>query len=168
MEKQLHIADTNFWQDVLSIIDSLPFYVILVDERHYILQTNRAVQEHLGVNREEIIGQYCPKAIHGIEGPFYGCPLEESVETGRPVEREVLDKESGRWLNSAIYPTEMLTEDGRQIFFHMVTDISDHKQEKIERCKGEKYDRECFAERATGTGSDTDSEQAGEVECLKP
>ena len=128
MKKELNIDDNRSWRNILAILDSLPFYVLLVDEHHYIIQANKAVRSHLGVNRRDIVGQYCPKAVHGIDGPFHGCPLEESVEKGLPVEREVLDKETGRWLMSAIYPTSMSTKDGTKIYFHMVNDISARKQ----------------------------------------
>ena len=128
MKKELNTADSKTLSAILDIMDAVPFYVILVDEHHYIIQANKAVRLHLGVNRRDIVGQYCPKVVHGINGPFDGCPLEESVETGQPVEKEVLDKESGYWLSSAIYPTNTFTEDGRKIFFHMVLDISARKR----------------------------------------
>ncbi len=128
VEDKSYGADIGVRLDILDILDSLPFYVLLVDEEHYILEANRAVQTQLGVEHKDIIGKYCPKAIHDIDEPFPGCPLEEAVEKGQAVEREVLDEKSGRWLRSAIYPTRGWTRDGKRIFFHMVTDITDRKQ----------------------------------------
>ena len=69
---------TKIWVDISEILDALPFYVLLVDENHNILQANSKVREHLNVEPREIIGKYCPKVIHGIDGPFEGCPLEEA------------------------------------------------------------------------------------------
>lgn len=112
---------------VQALIDSLPFYVLLVDENHTIVKANAAVMNQLGLNPEDMIGQYCPKVVHGIEGPFHGCPLEESVETGEAQEKEVFDDNSGRWLSSAIYPTNLSTESGYRVYFHMVMDISEKK-----------------------------------------
>lgn len=112
---------------IQRLIDSLPFYVLLVDENHTILKANRAVINQLGYKPDDIIGQYCPKVVHGIDGPFHGCPLEESVETGKALEREVFDEHSGRWLSSAIYPTELSTNEGYGVYFHMVLDISERK-----------------------------------------
>lgn len=128
VEDELHGADTNVGRDILDILDALPFYVLLIDEHHYILHANRAVQAHTGLESKDVVGQYCPKVIHGIDEPFYACPLEEAVEKGQAVEREAFDPESGRWISSAIYPTGGLTQDGRRIFFHMITDITDRKQ----------------------------------------
>lgn len=128
MESKLQSIDTNIDINILDILDALPFYVMLIDEEHHILQVNKAVQTHIGVAPEDIIGKYCPKVIHGIDGPFEGCPLEEAVEKNEAVEREVFDSQSGRWLLSAIYPTRGMTRDGKRILFHMVTDITDKKQ----------------------------------------
>jgi len=80
------------------------------------------------VKREDILGKYCPMVIHGLEHPFDGCPLEEAAEKNQAIERELFDPRSGRWITSAIYPTTALTQDGKIIFFHMVTDITERKQ----------------------------------------
>jgi len=127
-EDGLHVADTNVGLDILDILDALPFYVLLIDEHHYILQANNAVRAQLGVEPKDIVGKYCPKVIHGLDEPFYACPLEEAVEKGQAVEREAFDPGSGRWVYSAIYPTRGMTQDGRRIFFHMVTDITERKE----------------------------------------
>jgi PAS domain S-box-containing protein len=127
-EDGLHVADTNVGLDILDILDALPFYVLLIDEHHYILQANNAVKAQLGLEPKDIIGKYCPKVIHDLDGPFYGCPLEEAVEKGQAVEREAFDERSGRWISSAIYPTKGMTRDGKRIYFHMVTDITDRKE----------------------------------------
>jgi PAS domain S-box-containing protein len=114
--------------NVSDILDALPFYVMLIDEQHHILQANRAVQTQLGVNVKDIIAKYCPTVIHGLDEPWYACPLEEAAQKGQPVEREALDRQSGRWVRSAIYPTRKSTADGSRIFFHTVSDITDRKQ----------------------------------------
>ena len=118
----------NVGLDILDILDALPFYVLLIDEHHHILEANSAVQAQLGLKPEDIIGKYCPEAVHGLSEPWYACPLEEAVRKGQAVEREALDQESGRWIRSAVYPTRKLTPDGSRIFFHMVSDITDRKQ----------------------------------------
>ncbi|MBI5554374.1 MAG: hypothetical protein HY920_00785 [Elusimicrobia bacterium] len=107
------------------MVKALPFYVLLVDERHYILFANKAVKEQLPVNLGKILGRYCPKVIHGLNKPFPGCPLEEAVNSGQSLEKVFFDSKSGRWLNSAVYPTRRLTAAGRKIFVHFVQDITD-------------------------------------------
>lgn len=113
---------------ITDVMEALPFYVMLVDGRHHILQANGAVRKLLQMEPWEIIGEYCPKLIHGVSEPWYACPLEEAVKKGQAVEREAFDENSGRWMRSAIYPTAGKTADGGKIFFHMVFDITDYKQ----------------------------------------
>ncbi len=47
-EEELSGADLTVGRDILDIMDALPFYVLLVDAQHYIIQGNRAVQALLG------------------------------------------------------------------------------------------------------------------------
>ncbi|MCR4394083.1 MAG: PAS domain-containing protein, partial [Dehalococcoidales bacterium] len=81
-----------------DILDAIPFYVLLVDEDHYIIEANKAVKTNLGIERDEIIGKYCPLVIHGIQEPYEGCPLEEAVERNTAIEKELYDKKTGRWV----------------------------------------------------------------------
>ena len=118
----------TFQLDLSDILDSLPSYVMLVDEDHRILQANTSVRSALGMDPEAIIGQYCPKVIHGLDRPWYACPLEEAASNGQAVEREAFDRGSGAWFRSAIYPTGKCTLDGKKIFFHMVADVTARKQ----------------------------------------
>lgn len=123
-----HGADVESLLHVSDILEALPFYVMLVDEEHQILAANGPVRAQLGAEPEAIRGKYCPEVIHGLDGPWYACPLEEAAVKGQPVEREALDQKTGRWISSAMYPTGRLTSDGRRIFFHMVSDITDRKE----------------------------------------
>ena len=127
-QDESHGAHMNVGVNITDILDALPFYVLLIDEHHYILQANSAVKTQLDLESKDIVGKYCPKVIHGLDEPFYACPLEEAVEKGQAVEREAFDPASGRWIKSAIYPTRRFTRDGRRIYFHMVSDITDRKQ----------------------------------------
>jgi PAS domain S-box-containing protein len=114
--------------DVQMLLDAIPFYVMLVDGEHNILFTNRALKADLGLDPEKIIGGYCPKVVHGIDEPYPGCPLEEALEQGRGIEREFFNSETGRWVSSAIYPTGSRTVEGRPIFLHFISDITERKQ----------------------------------------
>lgn len=121
-------TDTIIGEEIMDVLDALPFYVLLIDKHHYILQANSAVRSQLGVEPNDIVGMYCPKVIHGLDEPFYACPLEEALEKGQAVEKEAFDPESRRWVMSAVYPTEIFTADKRQVFVHMITDITDRKE----------------------------------------
>jgi PAS domain S-box-containing protein len=113
---------------ISNILDAFPFYVMLVDEEHHILQVNNVVRSALGIDPQAIVGKYCPSAVHGLDKPIDNCPLEEAARTDQAVEREIFDPASKRWIRSCIYPIKGSTADGKRIFFHMITDISDRKQ----------------------------------------
>jgi len=119
--------------DIQKIFDAFPNYILLLDDNHRILMANTAIKDALGVDPAEIKGGYCPKLVHGTEEPFPGCPLEEAVEKGVAVEREIYEPTFGRWLLSAVYPTTMKTETGQTIHVHVVYDITDRKiaEEKL-------------------------------------
>ena len=110
-------------------LDALPFYVILVDEDHQILAVNRAVTTQLEMEPEALIGCHCPLAVHGHEGEYAGCPLEQSLEQGgEPVEKEFYDEEAGIWVESMIYPVERPGPGGKRVFLHFVRDITERKR----------------------------------------
>jgi PAS domain S-box-containing protein len=120
--------DSNSQLDLQNILDAFPFYVLLVDSDHNIVMANKAVSSRLGVDRKDIIGLNCPMVIHGTEGAFSGCPLEEAAKKNSAIEREIFDEKSGHWIVSSIYPTGTITPTGKKIFLHMVTDVTIKKQ----------------------------------------
>jgi PAS domain S-box-containing protein len=113
--------------NILDILNAIPFYVLLVDESHYILEANSAVYKQLGVKREDILGKYCPMAIHGLPHAFPGCPLEDAVEKNKAIDRELFDPQSGRWCISSIYPITATTGYRKRVYLHMVTDVTERK-----------------------------------------
>lgn len=112
---------------IYDLINAMPFYVIILDSDHNIIESNEAVFSQLGKKREEILGKYCPSVIHGINQPFKGCPLEQAVETNQSVEQEQYDEKTGHWVRSIIYPIKSRNRNGRRLFLHIVQDITDKK-----------------------------------------
>ncbi len=120
---------------IQEIIDTLDFYVLLVDETHHIVLANKMTSTILGLENSRIVGKYCPKLIHGVEGTFPGCPLETAVRSGKTETVEMYDPGHGRWFDSRIYPTPFRTQAGQGIYLHMVFDITDKKtsQEQLQK-----------------------------------
>lgn len=104
--------------DAQSVIDSFPFYVLVIDEDHTIWMANQAVRRTLGVNPEDIIGGYCPEVVHDCNGPVAECPLEDAVRTGQDIEREMVDEVSGARAMSCMYETGYHTPEGKRLFLH--------------------------------------------------
>lgn len=109
-----------------AILDALPFYVMLVDEDHHIVALNQATYADLGRAPAELCGEFCPRAVHGVDA-YPGCPLKEAIDRQEPVETEILDKASGRFVASGMYPTRLLDDRGRTLYLHFTRDITAHK-----------------------------------------
>jgi PAS domain S-box-containing protein len=120
-------------QQIQHILDALPFYVILVDAGHNIVAANRKLMQDFNLSPQQLIGAQCPIVIHGIGSPIKDCPLVQASEMGEAVDNELFDSTTGRWLQAAAFPTELVTNDGRQVYIHFIRDITGIKitEEKL-------------------------------------
>jgi len=121
-------AEIELHGNLRAVLDAIPFYVLLVDRDHRIQLANKTMLSILNLSPGEEIGLFCPRAVHGIDSPYPGCPLEEAVLAGAAVDKEMYNEQLGRWFESGAYPTNYLTEDGRRVYLHMVRDITEVKQ----------------------------------------
>ncbi|MHB9088784.1 MAG: PAS domain S-box protein, partial [Thermoleophilia bacterium] len=129
--------------EIGKVLDSLPYYVMLVDADHHISFANKPARVALGRTQEELQGSYCPKEVHGLDHPYPGCPLEAAVK-GIEFEREYFDEATGRWSLLSAYPTGILNDKGKQLYYHAVQDITDKKQAQMEREATEQKFRDLF------------------------
>jgi diguanylate cyclase (GGDEF)-like protein/PAS domain S-box-containing protein len=109
-----------------KILDSLPFYVMLVDTDHNIQFANNAFRQSFGLSLKQVQGQYCPKLVHGLDHPYHGCPVQQAIKGGN-TEKEYFNEDIGRWLLTTAYPTGAKTKEGLDIYFHTVRDITEEK-----------------------------------------
>ncbi len=114
-------------QEIQYVIDALPFHVLLVDSSHTIVAANNAAKQDLGMSSEQLIGMYCPLVVHGCKTPIAECPLAEGLKKGKAVERDVFDSQHARWLNLAVYPTQLIASEGKPIYLHFAHDITQPK-----------------------------------------
>ena len=63
---------------------------------------------------------------------FPVAPLEEALDKGHSVEKDLLDPFYKSWVSSAIYETAYKTQDGKRVFFHVVRDITERKNAEAE------------------------------------
>lgn len=118
-------GEENVESTLQMLIDSLPFYVFLVDADHRIVMANEKIAEAFAVRPAEIIGMYCPTAVHGMNEPFPGCPLEDAVLSGKMVEKRLFDEIKGTWTLSGVYPTRLKTKEGKAVYIHTARDITE-------------------------------------------
>jgi signal transduction histidine kinase len=117
---------------ISDVLDAFPFYVMLVDRDHHIILANKAVSRDLGSDPKKIIGQYCPKTIHGLDGPFPGCPLEEAASRSQSVQAEMFDSGKGQWFKSGAYLIRKPKRGHKAIFLHTIQIITEEKLAKEE------------------------------------
>jgi PAS domain S-box-containing protein len=117
---------------IQEIIDASPVYVMLVDSDHRIILANKAVSRDLGADPKKIIGQYCPKTIHGLDGPIPGCPLEEAASRRRSSEVEIFDSAKGQWFKSGAYLIRRQERGHKALFLHTIRNITEEKLAKGE------------------------------------
>lgn len=129
-------------ESMRSVLDAFPFYVMLIDADHRILCANAAVTETLGVDPDEIQGGYCPTVVHGLDGPYEGCPLEKARRLSKAVEVEYLDAKTQKILKSGIFPTRYESSPGCTIYLHTVRDVTEQRQ--AERAAQRAHDAQRF------------------------
>jgi len=101
---------------------------MLVDENHQMLWLNQAAAESLGVDRQTAITAPCYRLVHGADQPPPDCPLRKMMAEGRAAESEMYQEQSGRWVQVGVYPSGQVTEDGRPVFLHTASDITERKR----------------------------------------
>ena len=125
--RTLHIL-TGDEVEIKNVIDALPFYVLMVDCDHKVVMANETLYTTFQLDPKDVVGAYCPKVIHGLDCPFLGCPVEKACELQESVEVELYDESQDSWMQSGAYMTNMVTVDNKQIFLHVVSDITEKKK----------------------------------------
>ncbi len=107
--------------------DAMPDIVAVIDDRHVIRRANRALAVKLGIDRSEVIGRCCYRAICGIEKPLSGCPGSMSVVSGMEQKEErFLEGLKGHYLISC---TPVYDAGGNATsFVEICRDISEQKK----------------------------------------
>lgn len=90
-----------------TLMDSIPYSLIVRDPAHRVLLANRAALLAYG---EEVLDGKCHHVCRGHDAPCDDCPAQEAVRTRRPVTREIWDPLRKDYLLISSFP--MLDEQG--------------------------------------------------------
>ena len=105
--------------------DAVPDLIVILDQEHRIVRSNRAMAEALGLEPSELVGRTCYEAVHGLPEPPDFCPHSKLLQDGQPHTAEVL--ELGREFLVTVSP--FLFAEGHAVgSVHVARDITDHKQ----------------------------------------
>jgi PAS domain S-box-containing protein len=88
----------------LDILDHIDDLISIHDKDFTILFANKAFADHLGMPREEIVGEKCYALVHASNLPVGNCPHRRTLAAGRASREVVVDPKSGRTLSVATYP----------------------------------------------------------------
>jgi signal transduction histidine kinase len=115
-------------EEMQPVLDAMPFYALLVDSCHRIIAVNDLARRDFELNPAHVIGAYCPLVIHDRPIPIEECPLTEAVLKGESVQREVFNARNSQWMKLAVFPTSMVTKEGKPIYLHFARDITQARQ----------------------------------------
>jgi len=122
MSEQSRFLGAQFEQ----ILDSLPFYVLLVDSSHHVQFANNAFRKTFKMTLSEVQGAYCPRLVHGCDH-YPACAVDQAIREGA-VEHIHFNKQHGRWLLTTAYPTGAKTKEGLDVYYHTVRDVTEERQ----------------------------------------
>lgn len=112
---------------IQNLLNALPFSVQLIDSNHKIVAINEVLKQNLGMDENQLIGKHCSVVIQVLNGPVTDCPLEEAVEKGISIERELFNSDTARWINASVYPTPVMTHDNLPTYLHFLRDVTEVK-----------------------------------------
>jgi diguanylate cyclase (GGDEF)-like protein/PAS domain S-box-containing protein len=126
------------------ILDALPFYVLLVDSNHRILYANAMFRRSYDVSLDAVQGIYCPQFVHKCDH-FEGCAVEQA-RNGGSFEKVFFKPDINRWLLTTAYLTGAKTDNGLDIYYHTVRDITDEQMIRQALVESENRYRRIFEE----------------------
>ena len=112
-------------------VDAMSDWVCIIDHDFRIVRSNRAVEDFLGIKREDVLGKTCYELVHGTDTPIGHCPIPAMLKSHGRAQTEV-QLADGRWLSVTVDP--LSDPEGRLTgAVHMVRDITALRQIQAER-----------------------------------
>ncbi len=123
------------WQKTFDVITDI---IAIHDKDFRIVRANKAFFEKFNVSKEEIHDKKCHEIFHGIDGPWFRCPLAKTSESLQSECIEVVDPNTGETFMVSTYP--ILDKKGNfSGVVHQARDITDKKKVFEEIRRGKEY-----------------------------
>lgn len=122
-EEAVEIALKN-WQNTFNAISDSVF---ILDTEGHIMQSNGVFENMSGIKTEDMIGQYCYKAIHSTSDFIEGCQFEQMKQTGMCKSIDFEDKERRLWFQVTIDPVYNESDEITN-FVHIMRDVTELKK----------------------------------------
>ncbi len=116
----------NDWE---RTFDAVPDLITIIDNRHNIVRTNKAMAKHLGLSTDQTIGKSCYKCIHGTNIPPQFCPHTKTMRDGKEHVTEVHEPRLG---GDFIVTTTPLLDKQTKIIgsVHVARNITESKKQE--------------------------------------
>jgi PAS domain S-box-containing protein len=100
IEEALRKSEAEFKRlslDFQTLLDTIPDNLTQQTSDLKILWANRGAADSLGMEVQDLIGQYCYKLWHNRSTPCEVCPVQKSFRTGKPERGEVITPDGRIW-----------------------------------------------------------------------
>ena len=127
----------NSREEWIRTFNSITDYVLIIDREHRIVRANRALLDKLDLTNQELSGRKCYETFCGKNSPLEGCPIQETLATGRPTIREIrYNKLDGYFMVTA----SPLTSEEEEItgIVYVVKDITEYRNMQRQMISAEK------------------------------
>ena len=116
------------WEET---VDAMSDWVCIINHDFRIVRSNRAVENFLGIKREDALGKTCYELVHGTDTPIGHCPIPSMLKSHGRAQTEI-QLADGRWLSVTVDP---LTDPKGLLSgaVHMVRDITAIREIQAER-----------------------------------
>ncbi len=131
-QKQAEKAAVQAAREWQTTFDATKDAIWVLDRDHRVLRSNQAAERLFGLSKEQMLDRHCWEIMHGANQAIHECPTRQAKQS---LTRETLElKHGASWFSVTVDP--ILDAEGRYTgTVHIISDITDHKREEMEREK---------------------------------
>ncbi|HMK34404.1 MAG TPA: response regulator [Desulfomonilaceae bacterium] len=128
--------------------DAVSDGIMILDQDHRILRTNRAMSDLLGKTQEDVVGKRCYEVVHGEAAPPEFCPHTKLLADACEHQSEVVMSHLGGAFDVRVAP--ICAHDGQIVgSVHSVRDITMRKEADDKLRRAHEFQKQLLATAAT-------------------